>query len=88
MFSPHGGNNKADGPSSGDPDYNCNLGRKRPKTMLLEVPCSPMTSTSLTQGLDRTRTSDREAMRIIAKQYKGMKTSDGAAVDLNDATLS
>ena len=90
------GNNEipaaADGDSDDrDPDYNFNIGSrkpKKPKTMLLEVPCSPMTSTSLTQGLDRTRTSDREAMRIIAKQYKGMKTSDGAAVDLNDVTLS
>ena len=74
-----------------DPDYNCNLGqgkRKRPKTMLLEVPCNPMMSPDLTAGLDRTRTSDREAMRILAKQYKGMKTPDGAPVDLNDVMIS
>ena len=74
-----------------DPDYNSNLGqgkRKRPKTMLLEVPCNPMMSPDLTAGLDRTRTSDREAMRILAKQYKGMKTPDGAPVDLNDVTIS
>ena len=73
---------------NGDPDYNCNLGRKRPKTMLLEVPCSPMTNTALTQSLDRTRTSDREAMRILAKQYKGMKNPDGTPVDLMNITLS
>ena len=73
---------------NGDPDYNCNVGRKRPKTMLLEVPCSPMTNTALTQSLDRTRTSDREAMRILAKQYKGMKNPDGTPVDLMNITLS
>ena len=73
---------------NGDPDYNCNLGRKRSKTMLLEVPCSPMTNTALTQSLDRTRTSDREAMRILAKQYKGMKNPDGTPVDLMNITLS
>ena len=71
-----------------DPDYNCNLGRKRPKTMLVEVPCSPMTNTAITQSLDRTRTSDREAMRILAKHYKGMKNPDGTPVDLMNINLS
>ena len=71
----------------GDEDYNGNANAKRSKTVLVEIPRRILTP-SLTQTLDRTKTSNCSAMRLLSTTLKSFKTVDGNNLDLKEMTIS
>ena len=70
-----------------DEDYNGNANIKRSKTITVEIPRKILTP-SLTQTLDRTKTSDVSAMRVLSSTLKTFKTTDGKPLDLNEVYIS
>ena len=73
---------------SDDSDYNANIKKsKKSETILVEIPRKILTP-SLSQTLDRSKTSDQAAMRVLSSTLKSFKTVDGKNLDLNEITIS
>ena len=72
--------------SEKDKDVNYNQSVKKSKIIVVEMPRDIMNS-SLTQTLDRTRTSSRAAMQVLSSAFKNM-TQDGQPLDLDEVILS
>ena len=72
-----------------DEDYVDNSRKeKRSERITVTIPRKVFMSPDLLSSLDRTKTTDREAMRILAPVFKTFETEDGKRLDLEELVLS